>query len=527
MVPPTDMKKTDSQNSRDSVPTVSDVSATQSYEIDLTMSDGLNGTQGDPSAFTISGAATNPKVTKVKVNDVFITLTLNKPISDSDNITIAYNHTGKDDLTNGTPVADFTGCEVTNVVPPQEKVNSAETLNEKHIVLTMSGELSDLEGDPSAFTISGAAAKPIVTHVIISGASATLILNREIVYGETIKVNYKHTGKNDLTNGTLVADFKNYPVTNELSKPKNVTTKLHNADVWSEMNNRPVGNEQVNISFHGTSGGYTVIKNLSSDDINKAVTINDMIYMINNDGTVLEYDTKADTWIKIDKIAELSDSNGLFKLTATKDKIYIVGVNLNSIYEYDPILKKCSLKTKLPAQAIVGGAIAIDNDIYVLSGSNIANRNVIENLDMYDLSQNIWTKKESILKNAENIKIAYSNGKIYILCEAQMYAASAPGEQNFEEYDIQKEKWTMISPSTTEWFGTGIGAVNGKLYIFPDYYNREGKSDNVKEYDPVSGKWTNRAETYGLFDGYATAVCNNEIYVIDGTNIEKYTPPNK
>lgn len=294
-----------------------------------------------------------------------------------------------------------------------------------------------------------------------------------------------------------------------------------NSDSWSEKNNRPGGNESISVTFPSTVKGFGTI-GLSSNDINKAVTIKDMIYMINNDGTVLQYNASSDTWNEIDKIAGLNETNGLFRLVTTKDKIYIIGANLSDIWEYDPFTKECTLKTKLPTQRVVGAAIAIDDSIYILAGSEKGDPATLNTLDMYDLSKNTWVKKKDMFEGASDLNVTYLNGKIYILG-----AVTESGGQNFEEYDIQKDQWTKKSPSSTEWFGSGMEAVNGKIYVIPSYYNYDGATDNVKEYDPDNDKWINRTEMYGVVDGYATTVCNGEIYVINCTSVEKYTPPSK
>lgn len=97
--------------------TVLNASTLDSTHIVLTMSSALTGSLGDPAAFTISGAASNPTVSSVAVSDTTVTLTLNSPIVNSDSsVTVSYSKTGTNDLTTGTPVENFTGQSVTNNV---------------------------------------------------------------------------------------------------------------------------------------------------------------------------------------------------------------------------------------------------------------------------------------------------------------------------------------------------------------------------------------------------------------------------
>ncbi len=188
----------------------------------LTMSGALTGTQGDAAAFTVGGVASVPTVTDVAVSGTMVILTLDATIVSTDTPTVSYTATGTDDLTDGTPVANFSNQAVKNNVtvpalPPT--VSSAETLDETHIVLTMSGALTGTQGDAAAFTVGGVASVPTVTDMAVSGTSVTLTLSAAIVSTDTPTVSYTATGMDDLTDGTPVANFSNQAVVNNVAAP--------------------------------------------------------------------------------------------------------------------------------------------------------------------------------------------------------------------------------------------------------------------------------------------------------------------
>ncbi len=95
--------------------TVSSAVTSGNMHIILTMSDKLTGEIGSPEAFAITGVVSNPRVTNVTVSGSMVVLTLNAPIVSSDSsIRVSYTRTGINDLTNGTPVANFSNMYVSN-----------------------------------------------------------------------------------------------------------------------------------------------------------------------------------------------------------------------------------------------------------------------------------------------------------------------------------------------------------------------------------------------------------------------------
>lgn len=287
------------------------------------------------------------------------------------------------------------------------------------------------------------------------------------------------------------------------------TTRIK-SDTWHKLNDRPAGNEEILSKFPSVIKGIGYV-GVRSNDVNKIVSINRNIYMINNDGTVLEYNTLKDVWTSIDKIKNLEKSNGLFRLIALNDKIYIIGSNLSDILEYNINKKECIFITKLPTERKVGGAIGIDNKIYILSGEEKGNPNTTKTLDEYDLSKGVWTKKKDMFGGSNDLRVTYLNGKIYTLGVGQ----------DFEVYDMKNDQWTMLSPGPSGIYGAGMEAVNGRIYILP--FSSDEGNNIVKEYDPIRNTWIGKsAFTYDM-STYATTLCSGEIYVVDNTSVAKYT----
>lgn len=98
-----------------SAASVSSAVTSGSTHIILTMSSELTGTIGNPAAFNIFRAVSSPTVTNVTVSGTTVALTLSAPIVNSDySVRVSYTRSGSNDLTNGTPVANFSSLAVLN-----------------------------------------------------------------------------------------------------------------------------------------------------------------------------------------------------------------------------------------------------------------------------------------------------------------------------------------------------------------------------------------------------------------------------
>lgn len=304
--------------------------------------------------------------------------------------------------------------------------------------------------------------------------------------------------------------------------PAQAPTSSSLPDSWTVKRNKPDINVKRPFIMKGT--GITLTN--YSDDMNKAVTIGNKIYMIHDDGKVKDYDPSSDSWTDFGNIPALKDSMGFFKVVTISNKIYIIGVNLSDIIEYDPSTNQSILKTKLQEPRMIGAAVAVDGNIYVLGGLSKSTVTTVDSFDMYNPSTDIWTKKKSINEAVNQYSVTSLNGKIYILG-----ANTKDGGHVFEGYDIESDSWTSKAPLTSSRTRAALETVNGKIYVIGKGMIVSNKKpytsyiNNVEEYDPATNKWTVRADMPTSRSGFATSVFNGEVYVIDKTSVEKYTPP--
>lgn len=376
------------------------------------------------------------------------------------------------------------------------------------------------------------------THVWVSGDNFDLnvppLIYKNIVYVPLMFVK-------DVLEKKVTYDTKNLKVyISDIVLPE--------PEDWARLKNRPSGNEKVSITLDSTIPGIGRV-GFKTNNLYKAVSINGKIYMIDNDGTLKQYDPATDEWTNKSKISELENSNGNFKLVVFNDKILIVGVNCRDIYQYDIETGKCKLFTSFPIDQIPAAVVVAEGKVYILSGMYAGDPNTLNTLDMYDPLTDKWTKKKNMFQGLSDLTAVYYNGKIYIFggvkstiniedlleedpvtgeirFKPQSNTNEYPG-QNIEAYDIKTDTWSYITPDNPHWFASGAEVCNGKLYLFGDEYINGNEIYCVKEYDPVNNKFSKVADMLPKEDSYSTVTVNGEIFIISGKSIEKYIPSKK
>lgn len=95
------------------------------------------------------------------------------------------------------------------------------------------------------------------------------------------------------------------------------------------------------------------------------------------------------------------------------------------------------------------------------------------------------------------------------------------------EYDFATKKFTRkeaYGPIGRE--GHAAVAINGKMYVFGgiSYFDSIVYNKDLWEYDPVTNKWTKKADAPTTVGGKAAVVFNEKIYVFSGYNLLIYDP---
>jgi hypothetical protein len=350
----------------------------------------------------------------------------------------------------------------------------------------------------------------------LSIGSKTDIINGNVVRFEVPPQTYKDAVYVPIK--TIAECFGRTVEWDETTKTMSITYKIPSAPkYWTYMKDRPSGNSSIDIKMKSTVPGIDQI-GIRSGDANKAVAYGGKIYMVDNNGTLKEYDPVKDAWKNKLVIAGVKNSNGIFKLVVIKDKLYVVGLNYKDVLEYDFKTNKSGIVTQLPVPWIIGAAVAANGRLYVLSGSEAGNIVTLNTIYEYDPLTRKWTRKADMHEGAGGLSAAALNNSIYVF---GALSEQVDG-QNVEVYDIHNNKWSYME-SGKDTYAIGAEFLNGKLYTFRDGVDDKG----VLAYDPKTSTWKKVAEQPELGYDFATVALNGSIFVVTGSKVYKFTPPKK
>ncbi len=248
-----------------------------------------------------------------------------------------------------------------------------------------------------------------------------------------------------------------------------------------------------------------------------------------------------DTWTKK---ADMPIGRFQLSASAVNGRIYVIGgCNTKGDYpsgveEYDPVRNKWTEKNDMPTTREGLSTCVVNGKIYALGGYGQGQPIEFSTVEEYDPVKDKWTKKANMPTERAYFSARAVNGKIYAIGGWR----SADAISKVEEYDPIADKWTERPDMPATRYGFSAEAVNGKIYVIGGCplgwlnedlaFGNGGVLSTVEEYDPMSGKWTKRADMPTARMFLTTSVVNGRIYAIGGTDdkwnilstIEEYDP---
>ena len=131
-------------------------------------------------------------------------------------------------------------------------------------------------------------------------------------------------------------------------------------------------------------------------------------------------------------------------------------------------------------------------------------------------------------KPRDDLATAVVNGKIYAIGGREQLR---PMFATVEEYDPVTDKWTKKADMPTARARLSACVVDGKIYAIGGLDDAGAAVSTVEVYDPVTDKWTKKDDMLTAREFLSTSVANGKIYVIGGSDgaktlstVEEYTP---
>jgi RNA polymerase sigma factor (sigma-70 family) len=201
----------------------------------------------------------------------------------------------------------------------------------------------------------------------------------------------------------------------------------------------------------------------------------------------------------------------------------------------EPII--ASMSSSLPAEAKVSdiGAISVDilktSEIPFLASRQGSSNGEDAGISMvYQAEGGVWTSKSDMSTGRAYVSTVAVNGKIYAIGGT---SRSGHGLSSVEEYDPVTNKWTKKADMPAGGRrALSACVINGKIYAIggEDQYT---PFSTVEEYDPVANRWARKADMPTPRAFLSASAVDGKIYAIGGVTswagpylsiVEEYDP---
>jgi len=250
---------------------------------------------------------------------------------------------------------------------------------------------------------------------------------------------------------------------------------------------------------------------------------------------------EADKWTQK---ADMPTERGYFATSEVDGKIYAIGgmknensigVVLQTTEEYDPILDKWVRKDEMPTERAYLSTAVLNGKIYAIGGVRFG-LTPLSKVEEYDPKKDLWTKKDDIIIPRFCFASAVVEDRIYVIGGATAHRVEGnfgiiESTSSVEEYDPVTNRWTEKADMPTARYDFAVGVVKDKIYCIGGRDGGKAIDDIlsiVEEYDPSLDKWTQKADMPTPRFFMSASVANDKIYVIGGHSglsiVEEYDP---
>lgn len=248
---------------------------------------------------------------------------------------------------------------------------------------------------------------------------------------------------------------------------------------------------------------------------------------------ILAYDPAADRWTTAGEIPEgLNHAS----LAAVGGRLYIIGGFRGSsrsatgaVRIYDPAQRSWRDGAPMPTARGALAVAVLDGKIHAIGGNAAsgvglephehgaaARDRSVGTHEVYDPSQDSWTRLEPMLTARNHLGAATIAGKIHVV------GGRVPGDMELtthEIYDPATDTWEAGPPMPTGRSGIAVVAHRGRLYVFGGETVRRFSSrtfDAAERFDPGTGRWERLPPMPTARHGLGAAAFGEAVYVLSG-----------
>lgn len=280
------------------------------------------------------------------------------------------------------------------------------------------------------------------------------------------------------------------------------------------MKNKPFKNSQVfivafciySISIANIHSQETLekINDLAPPRIlTSSCIFQDQIYLFGGTNNFIElyaivdvYDPATNTSTSLNNMPEILWST---VAETVHDKIYLIGgYNGESnkpcdlVYEFSPESQSWVPKTNMPITSFHSSSCVIDNEIYVFSGAQSQNQNILA--FKYNTTNDTWIALPNMLIEQQNSSAHVIGGKIYVI-GGHKWDKEGIIHGKSEVFDPDSNKWTLLSEMPLKVTNAAGTVYDNKIIILGGNIHYDWQypyvlpSNCIQEYDPNKDEW--------------------------------------
>jgi N-acetylneuraminic acid mutarotase len=260
-------------------------------------------------------------------------------------------------------------------------------------------------------------------------------------------------------------------------------------------------------------------------------------------GLVYEYDPATEEWTKKQPMPRPSHHSAVAEMNG---KIYVFGgfelpdsgdpawVPVDHAWEYEPAAGSWRALAPLPTKRGAAGAVSANGRLYVIGGAarlpgdhgpglhpSRPHRSV-GTVEEYDPATDCWRQLSPMPTPRNHAAVGAVNGKIYVIGGrlGAAFITAMPGTTDIvQEYDPERDTWTLRAAMLTPRSGTAAGVIDGWIYVAGgeiQTYEYLAAFRAFEAYHPSSDRWERLPPMRVPRHGMAGAVLGNRLHLVSG-----------
>ncbi|XP_013388624.1 kelch-like protein 12 [Lingula anatina] len=203
---------------------------------------------------------------------------------------------------------------------------------------------------------------------------------------------------------------------------------------------------------------------------------------------VLRYEKVLDKWIRV---ASMNTPRARHGMTTLDGVMYVLGgydgqARVDTVEKYCPETNTWSFVQSLGVAVSRCQAVGFNGFLYVAGGVVDPSNQCTEMFQRYNPRIDQWETLAPMPQPACLSALLVARNQLYAVGgTTDMVTAS----RQLCLYDVERNRWSELSPMTETRFDAGAATINGKIYVLSGHDGENSFFSNVEEYDLDTDTW--------------------------------------